>query len=678
MLRLSLLFFLAAPAAQAAPATPATQVVDALRRAAPPADGVEVDVSRVTRWDAGHFVRVQQLAWGLPVRDGELTVQLDNDMQLRRIVGTPIQAPGPRPPLAVGADQAVQAAQDATASLMGPGDAWWPARAELAAWADLDGRVHLVWEVATSRAAPVGTYRSRVSATTGEVLHWAPTLRHAEAQVYPYNPDSSELETVELLRLDGTGELDGTHVTVWSCTSFANQSCSSKTRYASADPSGDFFYEPDPVAEVDPFAETQMYFHVDKVAQFFLDEYGFEHPDPLESIVNFEFQNAFFGDADGDGIEEIAFGEFGSTDFAYDGDVIYHEFVHSVFARVTTAGFFEADEYGIDFAPLALNEGTADLFSMVVSGDPALGEYSGRGFGLNGPIRDLEPDRRCPYNLYGQQHTDGQIWASMGWNLIEDPRVGPEVAGQLTYGFLELLPREVSWRIAGDTVVTAADDLLQAGAIDQATRDAIGEHIEASGLVGCERIIPLDDGFEPTLFALSAPVGGPIPLTAQFSIEVPENAERLQFQVTGWRMSDPATEWQVFVRRGAFIRHDLQPVFGGIELPVAADYDAVYKQAEVGRDGTITLSDVSDPPLEPGATYYFAMAADTEGGGFGFSQGEARVTARVELGDPIDDPGDDGIADEDVGGCGCASTSPVGLAWLGLPWMLMALRRRQG
>lgn len=679
MLRLCLIGLFTTLPALAAPPTPTGQALAHLRQAGSVPAGIEVAVERATHWDAGHFVRVEQRAWDLPVEGGRLTVQLDRALGVKRVIGTRLQAPSDRPEISLTRDQAIEHAKQATRMWTGEGEAWWPARAELGAWADTDGTVHLVWNVSTSRVAPLGTYQTRVDASTGKILTWAPTLHHVQGDVYPTNPDTSELETVDLLRLESETYLEGRHVAVRSCTNFSGQTCNASTRWAVND-RGDFFYEPDPGAFEDPFAEVQMYYHVDKVGQHFEDAHGFRHREPLEAIVNFEFQNAFFGDADGDGTAEIAFGQFGETDFAYDGDVVYHEFVHSVFNSVTGSGFFEADEYGIDFAPSALNEGTADLFSMVLSNDPELGEYAGKGFGLGGPIRDLEEDRRCPHNLYGQQHRDGQIWASMGWNLIEDERIGADVAGQLTYGFLEQLPPQKSWGIVGDVLAQSADDLLASGAIDQTTREAIDEHIEAAGLVACERVIPLDDGFEPRLFVAYAGFAeDPIPAAAQFSIEVPENATDLTFQVTGFQSNDPNMRWMVYARRGSFIRHDVQSLGGFIDIPVPADFDASFDQQDIGRDGAITFSLDGDNVLEPGETYYFSLAGTGEGGGFGLSQAEARVQASVTLGDPVD-PGTDENDDtlDEPAGCSCDTSTPTGLAWLlALPLGLALIRRRR-
>ena len=37
------------------------------------------------------------------------------------------------------------------------------------------------------------------------------------------------------------------------------------------------------------------------------------------------------------------------------------------------------------------------------------GEYAGTAGGRDGPIRDLEPDRRCPDDLMGEVHANGRV-----------------------------------------------------------------------------------------------------------------------------------------------------------------------------------------------------------------------------------------------------------------------------
>lgn len=677
----SLIPVLAILAGTSALAAPNADVVDVARAHLDhdPAQAATTTLhtERVTDWTAGTFVRFEQHLGGIPVERGSIVVNLDPTDNVRRVVGERLPETDLSLVPTLTVEAGIAAADAVTDQLFGERDLW-PSRGELRVWEDRDGDPRLVWAVDSSSAEPLGTYRSLVDAHTGEVVAMRPTLRHAKAEVYAENPQVSELSEVELPRLTGDGTtMRGENGRVVSCidwgtNDFGGGECKEKASLAIADDAGDFFFEPNASSADDPFAEVQMYYHLDKVAQYFADAHGFRHRTPIEAIVNFDYDNAFFGDADGDGVGEIAFGQNSRADFGYDGDVVYHEFVHSVFNEIATSGFFGADEYGLDVAAGSLNEGSADLFSLVLTGDPQLGEYAGRGFGLNGPVRDLDVDLRCPDNLYGESHEDGKIWGAMGWKMIADDRVGPDVVGQLIFGVLEAFPRQITWKNAGETLVTVAGDMLDAGAIDQTTHDAILEHAENAGFPGCERIIPLDTGLTPTMYTIFAAFGGIqyLPVTAQFSLDAPEHTTEVRFQIDEWRVNQPAMAWTVFVRRGDFIRHEVE-ANGFFDVPVPTDFDFYVD----GDDElpNVVLNEFSDPPLIPGETYYFSLAARDGGGLQGFAGGEVTVSGQVTIvePEPVPEP------EENVRACGCDSaTGGLGALFL-FPLISLVARRRR-
>lgn len=644
--------------------------------------GLTVQVKTETPWKAGSFVRFQQQVAGIPVEGGQVVVNLDSQGHVRRTSGALVSDTDLHPNPTVAASAAAQTADALVERIFGQGELW-SSRAELRVWVDHDQRARLVWAVDSSVAEPVGTYRLLVDAHTGEVVNLRSTLHHARASVYPTNPETSELELVDLQRLDeGTTVLAGEHGEVVSCATWVGQQtrCTEKVTLAFADEAGDFIFEPDPTSADDPFAEAQMYYHLDKVGQYFAEKHGFRHAEPIEALVNFDFNNAFFGDADGDGVGEIAFGQNARADFGYDGDVVYHEFVHSVFDSLTDGGLFGADSYGIDYASGSLNEGSADLFGLVMTGDPQLGEYVGLGLGLNGPVRDLEPDLRCPDNLFGQSHQDGQIWGSMGWNMIDDERVGADVVGDLIYGVLQSFGSEITWEVAGTTLVEVAGDLRDEGAIDQGTYDAILEHAAAAGMPGCERIVPLDEGATSTQLALVLDLSQlgdveHVPLSAQFSVDAPPGTTEIRFNIDQWQTNEPNMVWTVFVRRGDYIEHDVQTV-AFFQFPVPATYD--FKVDGTGT-GTVVVDASSEVPLEAGARYHFSIGARADGALSGFfGQGLVVTSAEIDVGKLPDEPlPEDDTPEDTPRACAC---SQGGLGGVGavLPLLaLVGLRRRR-
>ena len=465
----------------------------------------------------------------------------------------------------------------------------------------------------------------------------------------------SSLTEVELQDIDGA-DLRNDYAYVRSCLDWDDDDteCEEKGNHAAADGNGDWLFTSSPTSLEDPLAEVQMFYHLDKISRWFEDRFDFQHDffmtdQAIEGIVNFEYGNAFWGDADGDGVGEVAFGQTPFIDFAYDADVIYHEFGHSVFGKIVDPGFIGADEYGIEWATGALNEGTADLFALVLTGDPDVGEYAGAGFGFGAaPIRALAEDRHCPTDLYGESHRDGEIWGALGWNLIDDEDIGAEVTADLIYGAIGGWPSDVNWALAGQSLVDSAADLLDAGAISQGAHDSILEHGTASGVIGCGRVITLDDEQEPTLYMVHIGWLGEahIPLGQQFSIHAPDTAYRLRFRIKDFESNHPNLGWRLYMRRGGHVLHDMQDLgFGGVEVPVPDVYDLSWDGDD---EFELELTPDSDPALEPGATYYFSMASNPTGSIYQFAGANVRVDADVWY---VEEEAEPSVAEE--GGCAC-------------------------
>ncbi|HCP45424.1 MAG TPA: hypothetical protein DIU15_05250, partial [Deltaproteobacteria bacterium] len=477
-------------------------------------------------------------------------------------------------------------------------------------------------------------------------------------------------------------ELGGDYSTVRSCVTWveADTECTEKTTHAQPDDEGNYLYAPDATSIEDPLAEIQMYYHLDVISRWFESEFNFQHNfgllqgQAIEGVVNFDYNNAFWGDVDGDGVGEVSFGQTVNIDFAYDADVIYHEFGHSVFGRIVNPGFIGADEYGIEWATGALNEGTADFFAIAMTRDPDLGEYAGAGFGFTSPsIRDLDEDKKCPDDLYGESHRDGMIWASLGWNMLEDETLGFDITPQVIYGAISSWPSDVNWATAGQSLVEAAGDMLEADELTQEQHDAVIEHGTASGVIGCGRVMRLDEEQEPTQFLVNVGflADTQIPLGNQFSLDVPDNAERLRFRIKDFLASHPNMAWSLYVRRGNHIVHDLQEL-GFFEVPVPDIYDETIDGE--GDDFAYELTLDSEPPLEPGETYFFSIASRRLGAMDGFQYAEVTVDGDVWLAESEEEE-----ENADEAGCeGCVANQsgakPTG-SWALLALVLLTGRR---
>jgi len=111
----------------------------------------------------------------------------------------------------------------------------------------------------------------------------------------------------------------------------------------------------------------------------------------------------------------IAFGQGNTVDYAYDGDVVYHEFGHSVVgSTIKLVGWWHLDEQGASAAPGAMNEALADYFSSAITGDPATGEYASQETG-DDAIRHLDNTNTCPASLTGEVHFDSEFFSAALW-----------------------------------------------------------------------------------------------------------------------------------------------------------------------------------------------------------------------------------------------------------------------
>lgn len=573
----------------------------------------DIDVrTDVLGWPAGARVRVTPVVDGLVVDGADDVVALDPEGRVRRIVGPRVALHAPARGT-LGADDAIAALAPIAASR----GQLWPPRAEPRLLA-IDGALRHVWRVDHATSDPPTTWVSWVDATTGVVLRTDQTSAATEGWVYGVSPPFGPPEPLDLAYLTSDATLTGIYSDAYSCTDwtlsealFAVNTCDAVTRYAWP-VDGGYPYAPHPGTSRDPFAEVNLYHHVSEVASFFDERYGLRPPAPIRTIANFPMANAFYGDFDGDGVGDLSFGFTDDVQFAYDADVVYHEFGHWVVGRIANIPSLGADELGLQWAGGSLNEGAADVFSMLLTGDPDVGEYTGSAF-RDGPIRALEADRTCPQGLAGEVHRDGEMLGALGWNLIE--AVGWEVTSDLFFGAVSMWGPDVSWKKAGESLLDSASDLEDAGVVDAATASRIREIVDASGLPDCSRIIPLVPDEPVEAFVLSAGLEGDlfrIPGGAQMSIEVPQGADRLTIDVSGFTGVDDGLAWSLYVRKGEPVRMAPTELAAfGLGFAVAQEWDWLVDGE--GAAAHIAFDATSDPPLEPGATYYIAVAGRDAG-----------------------------------------------------------------
>ncbi len=616
-------------------------------------------------WAGGTRERSQPLWDGLPVLADPTVAARNGTGDLLWTRGAPPKVDRAEPP-SLTPDQALALASDLANQPLGAAlvrQAWLPDGPVLRPVFGVEGAVGQPWD----------RWQLWFDGVTGELLAVGPAAWSSQGLVYPSNPLESEVEQVTLEGLDPDGGLNGPYVEAWSCALVADAEglfevgSRDELEQLAQPEDGDYLYEPDPAAFDDPFVEVHLYHHVHRMAAWLDEEHGLD-VGTLLVAGNLDMTNAFYGDLDGDGRADLAFGQSeDGVDFGYDADVAYHELGHGVVARTAGLGFMGADAYGMDWSPGALNEGVADVFAILLGGDGDMAAYAGTHSGRTDPIRELDDDRRCPDDLRGEVHADGEVLGAMAWNMVQDTRIGADVVADLFLGSLPTWRAGTSWSEAGAALLETASELAAAGGIDSSAHTAIGEHLEAANLPGCGRVVDLTHG-EP--HALYLPNLGLVddyalvPAGTGFQVHVPADATSLVVSLSEW---DPGEAnglgWTLMLRQDEPVLHETIGLDAlGLSYATPVTFDHAWEGAE---DFGLLLDAESTPALVPGSTLYLALAGRNDGGlePLDLVFGKVTLQALYSRFHPRQEPN-----------CACGTGAAGG--WLLLPLLAMAARRR--
>jgi len=601
-----MLIWLLIPAALALPSDVALKAIEG-----PRPEGLRLQAGSL-HWAGGTVVRFAQTLDGLPVLGPGPRVSLDLDEQVRAVHGQLLRRrPATRSP-SLTPTEAVTLAQDAL--LIDHTSRAWPGRARLAVYPV--GEVPLVWAVDVARAQPFQTWLILIDAIDGTIVHAELSSQTVTGTVFPRSPLHSDLTDVPLDNLTSVDRLLGTYAEAFSCVEwdidpkpFGARDCLAISPTAEPDHKGNYHYDPTYGALEDPFAEVHAYHHTDLISAWADERWGIRLAEPLRVLTNFPLTNAFYGDFDGDGVRDTSYGiSDDGYNFAYDSDVVYHEYGHAIVRTVAGSMGMKADEIGIDWTSGALNEGTADIFAMALNGDPLLAEYLGQSERWDTAIRDLEADRRCPDDLQSQVHRSGEILASLGWNLIEE--LGQETAAELLVGALGTWSGETSWSDAGRSLEDATAALGVAGVIDELAEARALALIQASGMPDCTRIIDLGDVQSASLYLLNlgrSDEYSRFSSGVQLSLLAPPEAVAVELEIVGFDGKPEGTGWTIYVRAGQPVHHTASKVEGlGLAYAEPTEFDL---QIDGANTRTIRLDAQSGLSLEPGEVYYFAIAS---------------------------------------------------------------------
>ena len=642
---------------------------------------------RTHSWHGRDLVHEVQIHRGVPVYGSAVVTHVDRDGQqtpfARRVVSE----------LTVDTTPAVDAATAAAAAGAAVGDPGAQVSApELWVLPTASGG-RLVYHVHVKQA--LRSWRVTVDAITGEVLQELDLRREASGWVYEKSPANSDLIDVEITDLDGDEiVMEGTYAHVYQMT--MDGGVVTMEQLAEPDGDGNFYYEPEDPSVDDAFVEVHTYHHITELSHFFEDVHGHPMIDAADVAVNYHdpdlgyYDNAYYSD-DGDGTATLVFGQGEVFDFAYDSDVVAHEFGHFVIQTRTEMlmDFITYDEFGWNNAPGGIHEGLADYWAGTYQGDPVVGEYT--------ISRSMDNDLTCPADLDGEVHSDGEIVGAAAWDIHEI--VGKDAADAIVYGGLGLVSNMPSFAELAESFETGAADLVADGEITQDDADAIHTALEDRGMLACGRWLPLTDG-EPFEFHLAHVMGFPelpedlcemarmmeasFTATQQFALTTPAEGEIEQIDLVldlerwdGGEFSSDDLEYTVHVRKDNMVTFDYELIDTGmgisVQIPSARDADGSFD----GEPDTITLSPEDGFELEPDSTYYFAIHH------MNCPSVDITFHPTIAVADPPADDDDDdddleGDDDEEEGdGCSCgqAGSSYTAVAPLGLLLLVAFISR---
>lgn len=460
--------------------------------------------------------------------------------------------------------------------------------------------------------------RAYVETRTLELLRVDLLTLDANGRVFPQNPTNDADVTMDLPleNLVSSTNLDGTYVQVASCDQLSAD-CNTVQR-AVADTSGDFLYDPMSLAFDDAFSEVSAYFHTSLVVDYFRAAHAFTWScaglPRMDVVVNYSetphvgYDNAMFVPGSRGSCGTLVFGQGFMHDYAYDGDVVYHEFGHAVTESISSLGYFATSIASNNYQPLAINEGTSDYWASAVQGDPNIGESIGSIEGFSGSLRGLDNDLACPGDLFGEGHYDGRIWSAFGWALRGI--VGQTRADALWYTTMASLAGGVTLAEATNTLLATVSSEVTMGHVTEDERTQIMAAADARGLPDCSMFVPIDDGLRHDGYSGNSFVTGLshglAPL--EYTVYVPPDVVDLEV-----RIDHPTLTGMVNVHfnTGSAVRATSSRISAQASVPLGRGGVAIFSRAQGLTPCTTVYVGIETTDLRAGESLYGIQATVT-------------------------------------------------------------------
>jgi len=246
--------------------------------------------------------------------------------------------------------------------------------------------------------------------------------------------------TVTLQGLTGNNRLDG---------DFASGS-NSRTRAVGTN--NNFIF----LRNTTAFSETMAYFHID-FAERYIQSLGFTNVNNRQQVFAID-RTTVDNSAYTPSTKRISYGT-GGVDDAEDGEVIVHEYGHSVQDN-QVPGFGAAEEGG------AMGEGFGDYLAATVNSSLAgdfqitcIAEWDATSYASGVPhcLRRLDSTKHYPGDADGEVHDDGEMWSASLFQIRT--ALGAAKADKLIIQAHFLLSASANFKDGSNALVTAAINL---------------------------------------------------------------------------------------------------------------------------------------------------------------------------------------------------------------------------
>jgi len=286
-----------------------------------------------------------------------------------------------------------------------------------------------VYKVRVNTENPYHDMEYIIDANNGAVLsktdkaknfgHFTSETTSGTGRVYPKHPLNSTLTDVSLNGLAYNGRLDGTY------TKIKNKKFSTAYEVYNS-----FIYSPTSTH----FVEVSLYYHIDTFRRNFIEPLDVNNNLFTKIEATAHNDNSYCKDNACFQAGPFALFFSDTYPFAKEDKVVYHEYSHAVIYDIESGIESEKNEEG------AISEGLPDYFAGAAT--PTKRDSSGESLGKTSFERSLVTPEINTYSEYTtilnsqgsvNQYDGGEFFASILWEIRNDPRISGTNADELVY-----------------------------------------------------------------------------------------------------------------------------------------------------------------------------------------------------------------------------------------------------